>query len=136
MPRLILVVDDHADTVEVYEEMLRDAGFRTYGTTSANDALNMALTKRPAVIVTDLAMPHLDGWELAALLRSYVETRAIRLVAVSGYTFDFDRYRVPPGGWDACLRKPVDLVTLVGTIHALLGDEETVARPRPYAVCP
>jgi len=117
----VLVVDDHRDAVDVFVEVLRDAGFDAYGTTSPNEALSLAVMRHPDALVSDIAMPVLDGCELAALIRSYASTRDIRLIAVSAHTFDFGRYRVPPGGWDACLRKPLDPETLVEIVRTVLG---------------
>jgi CheY-like chemotaxis protein len=121
-PRAVLVVDDHSDAVDIFVEVLRDAGFDAYGTTSPNEALSLAVLRHPDALVSDIAMPRMDGCELATLLRSYASTRDIRLIAVSAHSFDFSRYVVPPGGWDACLRKPLDPSTLVETVRTVLGD--------------
>jgi len=123
--RRILVVDDHPDTVGLYVMVLETAGFEVQGTTSPNRALNLALTTHPEVLVADIAMPEMDGSELATLIRSYAQTRAMKLIAVSAHAFDFSRFVVPPGGWDACLRKPVDPAMLVHTVRTVLGVESS-----------
>ena len=123
--RRVLVVDDHPDTVALYVEILQAAGFEVEGTTSPNRALNIALTTHPDVLIADIAMPEMDGSELATLVRSYSTTRDIRVVAVSAHAFDFSRYVLPRGGWDACLRKPIDPSMLVHTVRTVLGDERS-----------
>jgi len=117
----VMVVDDHDDTVLLYCRILAAAGFEVHGTASANEALNLALEQHPDLVVLDLAMPEMDGHELARLLRSYRATRDIRLVAVSAHAFDFESVLLPPGGWDACLHKPCDPVDLVSIVRLVLA---------------
>ena len=121
-PVSVLVVDDHRDAVEILVEVLRDAGFEAYGTTSPNEALSLAVMQHPDALISDIAMPVMDGCELATLVRSYASTRDIRLIAVSAHSFDFGHYGAPPGGWDACLRKPLDRAALLDTVRAVLVD--------------
>ena len=119
----VLVVDDHHDTVALFVEVLRHAGFDALGTTRANEALSLTIADPPAVLVVDIAMPDLDGRELATLVRSYANTKHVRLVAVSAHAFDFSRFFVPGGGgWDACLRKPCDPDALVATVRSVLRE--------------
>jgi two-component system cell cycle response regulator len=129
----ILVVDDHADTVDIFVQNLQSAGFEARGTTSPNEALNLALTEHPDVLVVDICMPELDGRELAALVRAYAKTRNIHLVAVSAHVFDFAKQVLPPGGWDACLHKPCDPAMLVETVRSVLAsrplEDRSGARP-------
>src|SRR5579883_2022444 len=98
------VVDDHEDQLQAYVEELRTEGFDVEGTTDPNGALNVAIAWHPDLVVMDIAMPGLDGYELGRLLRSYFATRGIRIVAVSAY--ELDRSKLPPGGCEAYLRKP------------------------------
>jgi CheY-like chemotaxis protein len=138
----VLVVDDHEDTVVLFAEELRSADFRVEITTSPNEAVNLALRWQPDVVVLDIAMPEMDGYELARLIRSYASTLHTRLVAVSAHAFDFSEQQVPPGGWDACVRKPVEPGTLAGVVRTVLAAPEGSARktgpvmirtPRPGA---
>jgi CheY-like chemotaxis protein len=108
MPPRVLVVDDHEETTMVYAEVLRGLGFDVVATTDPNRALHLAVAHRPDVMVVDIMMPRMDGCELGTLIRSYAKTRGVRLIAVSAHAFDFSKYLMPPGGWDACLRKPCD----------------------------
>jgi CheY-like chemotaxis protein len=119
--RRVLVVDDHADTVLLFVEELLAEGYDAVGATDPNEALSLALTRKPDVVVIDIAMPDMDGYELARLVRSYAPTRAIRLVAVSAHAFDFSQPQLPPGGWDAHARKPVEPGTLAGLVRHVLG---------------
>jgi CheY-like chemotaxis protein len=116
-----LVVDDHQDSVLLFVEELRAAGYDALGTTSPNEAMNLALEAKPQVIVMDIAMPELDGYELARLVRSYAPTKATRLIAVSAHAFDLGPGKVPPGGWDGSLHKPVEPGTLALLVASVLA---------------
>ena len=121
MSARVLVVDDHEDAMLLFVDELVRAGYDVAGTTSSNDALNLAITSQPQVIVTDIAMPDVDGYELAKLVRSYAATRTVRLVAVTAYPFETSSEHLPPGGWDAFLSKPVEpgaLARIVGNLLA------------------
>lgn len=129
----VLVVDDSEDTVLLYVETLNAAGFEATGSADPNEALNEAIAHPPDIVVTDIAMPAMDGSELGHLLRSYAPTRDVRLIAVSAHAFDFRRRAMPPGGWDACLRKPLEPEILVATVRAVAaaGKREKVDRSGP-----
>jgi CheY-like chemotaxis protein len=117
----VVVVDDHADTLLLFVEELREANYEVTGTTSPDDALSLAIKIKPSVIVMDIAMPRMDGYELARLVRSYAATRGIRLVAVSAYDFDLSPIQLPPGGWDAYLKKPLEPGTLAAVVRTVLS---------------
>jgi DNA-binding response OmpR family regulator len=129
----VLVVDDHEDIATLYATVLRADGFEVDYTTHPNQALSLALARHPEVITLDLAMPEMDGCELARLVRSYATTRNTRLIAVSAHGFNFARYQVPPGGWDACIRKPCDPVALIATVRAVL-DTRWVGKRVPITI--
>jgi CheY-like chemotaxis protein len=77
----------------------------------------MAKEFRPQVVVLDLGLPKLDGYEVSRLLRSAAETRDALIVAVSGYGQDEDRRRSSQAGFDYHFIKPVDFQTLLGVLH-------------------
>jgi CheY-like chemotaxis protein len=121
----VLVVDDHEDTMLFFVEELAEAGYDVRGTTSPNEALNLAIETKPDVIVMDIAMPEMDGYELARLVRSYAATRGIRLVAVSAHAFDLSARQTPPGGWNAYVGKPVEPGTLAALVRTVMSVEIT-----------
>jgi CheY-like chemotaxis protein len=121
----VLVVDDFEDNLMLFVEELREANYDVTGTTNPNEALHLALVTRPAVVVTDISMPRMDGYELAQLLRSYSTTKDTRLIALSAYVFMSEQ--VPPGGWDACLRKPIEPGTLASAVRTVLSERTSEA---------
>src|SRR5579863_2610441 len=82
---LILLVDDSGDARSLYSEYLTRAGFRVETARDGNEAVALTLACSPQFILMDLDLPVLDGWEAARLIRSYRRTRAIPIVALSGF---------------------------------------------------
>lgn len=113
-----LVVDDSPDITEVLAAVLRHAGYTVSTAHSAPDALEMALARHFDVIVSDIGMPGMTGHELASMLRTLPEYRAVQMVAITGFDMYDDRGRSEEAGFNAHLKKPVDPSALT---RAVLG---------------
>jgi DNA-binding response OmpR family regulator len=83
MKRTILVIDDNPDLLDMVDAILSDAGFVVAKTVSGEDGLNVARTLRPNLILLDLNMPRMDGWEVLKLLKTDVATREIPVAIFS-----------------------------------------------------
>jgi CheY-like chemotaxis protein len=117
----IVVVDDDTDSREVTAMMLRVSGADVRVAASAEAALRAVADFAPRVLVSDLAMPDVDGYMLMSQLRAN-EASGTRLlsVAVSGHAYVEDRDRALEAGFDAHLSKPVDASHLVDVVRGLL----------------
>jgi two-component system cell cycle response regulator DivK len=117
---LVLVVDDSADTREVYAACLRNAGFRTEQADNGLTAVRKAREMSPAIVVLDYQMPVLDGLEAARRMKADPDTAAIPLILVS--SFDLQ-------GRDHCfdhsLTKPCSPEHLVAVLEASLAERGT-----------
>jgi PAS domain S-box-containing protein len=111
-PRRILVVDDNRDSATSLAELLGLFGHQTETAHDGLEALAAAARFRPEVILLDLGMPKLDGYETARRIRSEPWGREVLLVAVTGWGQDSDRERSQQAGFDLHLVKPVDLAKL------------------------
>src|SRR5262245_45813787 len=105
---LVLVVDDHHDTADALAMLLRWWGHEVIVAYDGASALEAARARPPDVVLLDIAMPELDGHQLARLLRADARTRHARLFALSGLMGDEDRRRSLEAGCDLHLVKPVD----------------------------
>ena len=114
----VLVVDDDPDTVERAAEVLSIHGFRVLTAPSGEEAFRLAVTTSPDVVLSDLAMPRVDGYELARRL-SVLSGKPPVLVAVTGRATERDRRRSAEAGFDMHLTKPVDPAILVGLVKRL-----------------
>ena len=94
----------------------------------------MPLRECPDLIVCDVQLPDIEGFEVARWLKSHPELRAIPLVAVTALAMVGDRDRVLAAGFDGYLAKPIDPETFVRQIEGFLPLERRAAAPRPPAV--
>ena len=127
-PNCVLLVNCFPDEREMYEEYLRYAGFDPVEVCEPAEAFKIAITLRPQVLVTDVALPHgLSGVDLIRQLRSDTRTRNVIIIVVTGYVFPPQRARALAAGCDVFLPKPCLPQDLVAAIqHELDG-------PRPRA---
>jgi signal transduction histidine kinase len=117
-PLRVLLVDDNADAVRSLAELLRSDGHETRFATNGARALELAAELKPEVVLLDIGMPGMDGYELARRLRAMAGGASLRLVAVTGWGRDADRERSREAGFDLHLVKPVDPAELA---RALAG---------------
>ena len=82
---LILVVDDYQDAREMYAEYLQYSGFRVAEAKNGNEAVAQARSLKPDLILMDLSLPGMDGWEATRVLKADEETRHIPIVALTGH---------------------------------------------------
>ena len=116
--RRILVVDDNRDAAEMLAQVLAHAGHEVREEHDGLAALVAAAQFKPQVIVLDLGLPGLDGFEVARRLRADPQIDPPRIVALTGYGQDSDRRRTAEVGIDLHLVKPVDIDALLAAVEA------------------
>jgi two-component system, cell cycle response regulator DivK len=121
-PRVLLVEDDR-DGRRLYAQWLTDAGFRVQEAHNGLQALERAFDARPDIVVTDLHVPGIDGFELARRLKQDPRTRDVPVLAVTGYVaFASDPGRALRAGCDAVLPKPYSPEDLEAAIRNLIEE--------------
>ena len=105
-PNTVLVVDDHEDTRQMSLIVLRSQGFEPFAANGGDEAFTRAVEEQPDVIVTDLAMPEGDGWDLIAKLASDPRTQAIPVVMLTACATESVRERAQQEGLAAFFFKP------------------------------
>jgi two-component system phosphate regulon response regulator PhoB len=120
MTSTILLVDDYPDAVDVLALYLTGLGFDVITAHDGERALSEARRARPDLIVMDLEMPVLSGYEVAARLREEAETRGIPLIAATGHSHARQLEDAVKAGFDAVIVKPCDPDELVTQIRRLL----------------
>jgi CheY-like chemotaxis protein len=111
-PRRVLIVDDNEDAANSLAMILNLGGHETASVYTAADALQRAAAFRPDVVLLDIGLPGMDGYEVAQKMRELPGLRDIRLVAVTGYGRADDRLRARDAGFDDHLTKPVEFAVL------------------------
>lgn len=105
--RRVLVVDDYRDAAEALQLLLDADGFECRATSDPHDACVIAREWQPFAVLLDIAMPGLDGLEVARRLRSDAATAHMLLIACTGYASSEDRARARDAGFDAHCAKPL-----------------------------
>ena len=116
----ILLVDDEPDNLEVVAETLEFNGLNVTMAQNGVEALKMIESSTPVLIVTDLSMPEMDGWELRTRVRSRPELQAIPIVALSAHAMAGDKDRAINAGFDGYMTKPVNVMTLIDDLRSIL----------------
>jgi CheY-like chemotaxis protein len=119
----ILYVEDNDDNVYMLRGRLTRAGFEVAVATDGAQGVTMAASEGPDLILMDLSLPVLDGWEATRRLKGAPDTRAIPIIALSAHAMEGDRTRAIDAGCDDYDTKPVDFPRLLGKIRALLANE-------------
>ena len=119
----ILYVEDNDDNVYVVKSRLTRAGFTVLVAVDAEQGLVMAAAERPDLILMDLSLPGLDGWEATRRLKAAPATQDIPVIALSAHAMTGDREKALAAGCDDYDTKPVDFPRLRAKIQALLPAE-------------
>jgi CheY-like chemotaxis protein len=122
--RRVLVVDDNADAREALRFLLEDEGHEVRTAGDGPDALREAESFCPDVVLLDIGLPGMDGYEVARRLRTLPAARNALIVAVSGYGQAEDRERSRAAGFDDHLLKPVSPNRLLDLVKRLNRPEE------------
>ena len=124
MPETILIVDDDAETVEFLNLILTRQGYKTVAASEGMEALKLAHSERPDLIVLDIMMPGLDGYEVARSLRRHPETALIPILMFTAKTQVEDKIAGYEAGVDIYLTKPIHPIELQANIKALLAQRK------------
>lgn len=114
-----LVVDDAPDVTEMLAVFLEQAGFDPVMAFSAAEALEAAQAEQFEIIISDIGMPLMNGYELATRLRSLPDYNRVPMIAVTGFSVYDDRGRALESGFNAHLTKPINPLALLNLIKSL-----------------
>lgn len=117
---LVLVVDDFADNREMYSEYLSFSGYDVIEATNGKEAIDAAQARLPDIIIMDLSLPVMDGWEATRRLKSDDRTRKIPVVALTGHALAGHSKGARDAGCDSFLAKPCLPDQLVAEIKRML----------------
>jgi len=124
--RRILVVDDNHDSADSLAILLQMEGDQTHTAYDGLEALEVGAAFRPDVIVLDLGLPKLDGYQAARRIREQAWGRDVALIALTGWDDENDRQRTREAGFDRHLVKPIDGIALQKILSELTRGPATV----------
>ena len=116
----VLYVEDNEDNVEMLKTRLEIAGFEVLVATDGAQGVKLALQERPDLILMDLDLPGIDGWEATRRIKAASELPHIPVIALSAHVMATERDRALAAGCDDYETKPVDFARLVAKIRRLL----------------
>jgi CheY-like chemotaxis protein len=119
----VLYVEDNEDNVYVLKTRLTRKGYTVLIASDGAEGVSMAAAEQPEVILMDLSLPVLDGWEATRRIKAAETTRHIPVIALTSHAMTGDKEKALAAGCDDFDTKPVELDRLIGKIHALLGRE-------------
>jgi CheY-like chemotaxis protein len=120
----ILYVEDNEDNIYVIKNRLGRAGFTVLIATDGEQGVNMAAAERPDLILMDLRLPVMDGWEATRRIKAQPETRDIPIIALTAHAMTGDREKALEAGCDDFDTKPVEMPRLLEKVRALLPKKE------------
>jgi two-component system, cell cycle response regulator len=123
VPALILVVEDNEDNLTLIDYLLRAYGYTPLLARSGEDGLRLATEMRPDLVLLDIRMPGLDGYQVAAAIRTTPGLKRTRIVAVTASAMVGDRERITAAGFDGYIQKPIDPETLRASLEPFLAGQ-------------
>lgn len=129
-PPLILLVDDYEDARVMYGHFLRMSGFEPLEASTGEEALELAYARLPDLILLDMSLPGIDGWEVTAQLKRSATTKHIPIVALTAHALQSERLRTERAGCDGFLAKPCAPPDLLAEITRLLGPKANTGPSR------
>ena len=120
-PPLILVVEDAPDNQVLVEQVFQDSGYRVTCIQDGQAALDWLQVNCPDLILLDLSLPEVDGWEIARQLKASDRTFAIPIIALTAHAMKGDREAAIASGCDDYLTKPIDIDLLEASVKQWLS---------------
>ena len=120
----ILYIEDNEDNIYVVKNRFSRAGFTVVVATDGEQGVAMAAAEKPDLILMDLSLPVLNGWEATKRIKAHPETSGIPIVALSAHAMVGDREKALAAGCDDYDTKPVELARLLEKVRALLPGRE------------
>ncbi len=117
MAARILIAEDHADSLELMAYLLTSHGYETLTAENGELALAIAIRERPDLIICDLQMPRLSGYEVVQQLKKDARLRRIPLIAVTAFSMLGDREFVLAAGFDGYFSKPIQAATFISELE-------------------
>ena len=125
--KMVLLVEDNEDNRIVYSTILKHFGYEVIEALNGEEGIAKARSEKPDLILMDISIPIIDGWEATQVLKHDPSTRSIPIIALTAHAMSGDREKAMQAGCDDYHPKPVDFSKLLSQIEAALGTPATSA---------
>ena len=120
----VLLVEDNYDNYEMVRFLLERAGYAVVGARTGREAVSTALEQKPDVILMDLSLPEMDGWEAAREIKNNPKIANIPLIALTAHTLPGDRKRAIEAGFDNYISKPINVPVFYDIVNEILNEKK------------
>ncbi len=121
---LILIIEDNELNRDMLGRRLLRRGFEVAMAIDAESGIQMARDQTPDLILMDLSLPNMDGWEATRIIKADEQLQAIPVIALTAHALAADRQKALDAGCDDYDTKPIDFARLLGKIQAALGEKQ------------
>jgi two-component system cell cycle response regulator DivK len=118
----VLIVEDNELNMKLFHDLLSAHGYQTILTRHGLDAISLARTHRPNLILMDIQLPEISGLEVTRWLKEDDDLKNIPVVAVTAYAMKGDEERIRSGGCEAYVSKPISVSMFLETVRRFIGD--------------
>jgi two-component system cell cycle response regulator DivK len=118
----LLLVEDNEDNRIIYSTVLRHLGYHVIEAQDGVQAVEFARSAQPDLILMDISIPRMDGWEATRILRGDPRTSAIPIIALTAHALADDRERAAEVGFSSYLAKPIEPRAVVAEVRRWIGD--------------
>lgn len=118
--RLILIIEDNEKNRKLVRDLLQYEGYQTLETDTAEEGLRLAREYLPALVLMDIALPGMNGFEALRQLRADSETEGIPVIAVTASAMAHDQQKIMAAGFDGYQRKPIDIDEFLESVRGVL----------------
>jgi two-component system cell cycle response regulator DivK len=124
-PAVVLIVEDHKDNRAIYRTILEHDGYRVVEAADGETGIAAAHDERPDLILMDISLPGLNGWEATRRLKASRETESIPIVAVTAHAMNGDREKSLSAGCASYVSKPATPQRILEVVRAFIGPPDT-----------
>lgn len=125
--KTVLLVEDNEDNLVVYRTILEHVGYRVIEARDGEEGVTRAQQDRPDLILMDISIPKIDGWEATQRLKADPGTDAIPIIALTAHALEEDRQKALQAGCDGYLAKPVEPRRVVQEVERFVGPPGAVS---------
>ncbi|KZL06716.1 Polar-differentiation response regulator DivK [Pseudovibrio axinellae] len=122
MQKTVLIVEDNELNMKLFNDLLEAHGYATVQSRNGMEALELARTHKPDLILMDIQLPEVSGLEVTKWIKEDEDLKAIPVIAVTAFAMKGDEERIRQGGCEAYISKPISVVSFLETVSGFLQD--------------
>lgn len=121
MPSKVMIVEDNELNMKLFHDLLESRGYDIIETRDGMEALKLARSERPDLILMDIQLPEVSGLEVTKWIKEDDELRSIPIIAVTAFAMKGDEEKIREGGCEAYIAKPISVSNFLATVEKFLG---------------